>query len=144
MLTYFAFVIIWMVALPTLDCCFEKGNIIVFPQNEIEFLFVKLGFRSCLLWTLFKSNNPLLFHNNLCYSHHPWRVLLPSSGQLTLAHFIWILEFLDCGQNSSEQAWHYWGQTCDYIEAKTVNIILFRWTKSRNIALGIIPFFWFP
>ena len=48
------------------------------------------------------------------------------------------------GQNSSERAWHYWGQTCDYIEAKTVNIILFRWTKSRNIALGIIPFFWFP
>ena len=32
----------------------------------------------------------------------------------------------------------------DYIEAKSVNIILFRWTKTRNIELELIPFFFIP
>ena len=44
-----------MVALPTLDCCFEKGNIIVFPQNEMEFLIVKLAGKALNSFQLFSS-----------------------------------------------------------------------------------------
>ena len=32
----------------------------------------------------------------------------------------------------------------DYFEAKYVNTILFRWTKTRNIEVGLIPLFFIP
>lgn len=59
MLTYFPFVNIMNGRVANSGLLLEKGNIIVFPQNEMEFLIVKLAGSALNSFELF-SSFPLL------------------------------------------------------------------------------------